>query len=104
MLRMTYYTELLFALQEKYNFNDDFKYKIQFFVNMHINPLRYNAFNEIKNEICKKIKITKKEFDLFINENFKFPESIKYVQIGNPELILIVSEEEFISLEMNIDT
>ena len=51
---------LLFALQEKYNFNDDFKYKIQFFVNMHINPLRYNAFNEIKNEICKKIKITKK--------------------------------------------
>ena len=52
----------------------------------------------------RKLKLQKKEFDLFINENFKFPESIKYVQIGNPELILIVAEEEFISLEMNIDT
>ena len=96
MNRQSYYTELINALQREYNFSKELKSELLFFVNTILNPLQDNFNEKILKEIGTKIDITNEKINLFIANKFKFPECLKYIQIGNPELITIATEENMI--------
>lgn len=96
MTRQMYYTELIFKLRNKYNFKDELVNELGLFVNLHINPLQANFNKKIIEQISLKIGISNEIMNKFIKEDFKFPESLKYIQMGNPELITIATEENMI--------
>jgi len=96
MNRQSYYTELINKLQNKYDFKQELKNDLNLLVNMAINPLNEKFNEKILNEISIKINISKETMDEFITEEFKFPECLKYIQIGNPELITIGTEENML--------
>jgi len=96
MNRQSYYTELINKLQNNYKFNNTIKQELNFFVNMMINPLNAEFHKKILENITKTIKISNNDIENFITNKFKFPECLKYIQIGNPELITIATEENMI--------
>ena len=101
MNRQSYYTELINKLQNKYGFKNELKKELNLYVNMIINPL-HEKFNEkILKEISIKTNISNKDLNKFITEEFRFPECLKYIQIGNPELITIGTEENMIKVFKN---
>jgi len=101
MTRQMYYTELIFKLQNKYGFRGELSKELILFVNTHINPLQSKFNEKILNEISIKINISNEDMEKFITEEFKFPECLKYIQMGNPELITIGTEENIIEVFKN---
>ena len=92
MTRQAYYTELLYKL-EKLNFiTREQIYELAFAVNMILNPLKLDFHNKILNEISMKSKISIDDIKIFIENNHKFAECLKYIQIGNPENIIIIPD------------
>jgi len=59
---------------------------------MTINSLQLDFHNKILNEICSKSNLTKEQLLDFIEKNHKFAECLKYIQLGNPENIVIMPE------------
>ena len=59
---------------------------------MNINPLQLDFHNKILDEICIKSSLTKNQLNDFIEKNHKFAECLKYIQLGNPENIVIMPE------------
>ena len=45
----------------------------------------------INNLICDEFSINESQLMLFIESNFMLPECLKYLQIGNPDLVVIAS-------------
>ena len=90
MTRQVYYTELLYKLEDFSIITKKQKYELNFAVNMFLNPLKLDFNNRVLNEISKKSKKSIEEIKIFIETNHKFAECLKYIQIGNPENIIII--------------
>lgn len=90
MTKQSYYTELIYKLQDCKIISGQQNKELNFFVNMTINPLQLDFHNKILNEICSKSNMTKEQLHDFIENNHKFAECLKYVQLGNPENIIIL--------------
>lgn len=92
MTKQSYYTELIYKLQDCKIINGQQNQELNFFVNMNINPLQLDFHNKILDEICIKSNLTKNQLNDFIEKNHKFAECLKYIQLGNPENIVIMPE------------
>ena len=92
MTKQSYYTELIYKLQDCKIINGKQNQELNFFVNMNINPLQLDFHNKILDEICIKSSLTKNQLNDFIEKNHKFAECLKYIQLGNPENIVIMPE------------
>ncbi|WP_456488972.1 hypothetical protein [Caminibacter pacificus] len=90
MTRQMYYTELLDKLEKAKIVTNKQKYELLYIINMNLNPLQLNFHNKIINEISKKTNKSIEEIKTFIKINHKFAECLKYIQIGNPENIIII--------------
>lgn len=93
MTRQSYYTELLYKLAKAQLIIEEQKCQLLFFVNININPLQLDFHNKILDEISNKSNLTKKQLHNFIENNHNFAECLKYVQLGNPENIVIMPEK-----------
>ncbi|EPP4298054.1 hypothetical protein ACUP6R_003876 [Vibrio navarrensis] len=91
--RKQYYNELLTFLYKKYSFDSNLINELNFFIGLNLDPLRKNWHDTIVNEISKKTGILKNNILSSINQEFVLPECLKYIQIGNPESVIIVSDE-----------
>jgi hypothetical protein len=103
MTRQVYYTELLYKLEDFSIITKKQKYELNFAVNMFLNPLKLDFNNRILNEISKKSKKSIEEIKIFIETNHKFAECLKYIQIGNPENIIIIPNNSKL-VQQNIGT
>ena len=90
MTRQFYYSELLYKLEKSNFITKQQIYELNFAVNMYLNSIKLDFHNKILNEISIKSKKTVADIKLFIENNHKFSESLKYIQIGNPENIIII--------------
>jgi|GEM_PF-3186458 len=96
MLRRSYYTELAYLLREKQSTNvcpDNEFIDMNFRIGILLDPLHDNWHEKIMHIITETFQIDIKDLEKFINDNFMMPECLKYIQIGNPDLILIESGE-----------
>ena len=103
MTRQAYYTELLSKLEEFNIITKEQKYELNFAVNMFLNPLKLDFNNKILNEISIKSNKSIEEIKTFIEANHKFAECLKYIQIGNPENIIIIPDNSKL-VQQNIGT
>jgi len=93
MTRQSYYTELLYKLEKDNFITKQQIYELNFAVNMFLNPIKLDFHNKILNEISKKSNKSIEEIKTFTNDNHKFTECLKYIQIGNPENIIIIPDD-----------
>lgn len=96
MLRRSYYTELAYLLRKKKAtkvFSDDEFTDMNFKISILLDPLHDDWHEKIMGIITDTFQIDIKDLEKFINDNFMMPECLKYIQIGNPDLILIESGE-----------
>lgn len=92
MTKQSYYTELIYKLQDFGYINSKQNQELNFFITMTINPLKLDFHNKILDEICKKSNLTREQLSDFIENNHKLAECLKYIQLGNPENIIIMPE------------
>jgi hypothetical protein len=90
MTKQSYYTELIYKLQDCKIISEKQNQEVNFFVNMTLNPLQLDFHNKILDEISNKSNLTKKQLHDFIENNHNFAECLKYIQLGNPENIIIM--------------
>jgi hypothetical protein len=57
---------------------------------MILNPLQIDFHNIILNKISIKSDKSIQEIKIFIEEHHKMVECLKYIQIGNPENIIVM--------------
>lgn len=93
MIRKTFYYELLSFLQNKYGLTKEDKLNLNFYAGLQLDPLGSNWHENILTEISNKINISKLDLLEIIEKEFMFPECLKYIQMGNPESIIIVSDK-----------
>lgn len=96
MLRRTYYYELLNALQKEKNFTTEKKYDLLFQIGLHLDPLHKNWHTKIQEILLNQLSMTAYDLKKFISDNFQFPQCLRYIQIGNPELVRIVCDENLV--------
>lgn len=90
MTRQFYYSELLYKLEKSNFITKQQIYELNFAVNIILNNFKLDFHNMILKEISMKSYKTVDAIKLFIENNHKFSESLKYIQIGNPENIIII--------------
>ena len=96
MTRQFYYSELLYKLKESSFITKQQIYELNFAVNMILNTFQLDSHNMILSEISMKSNKTVDDIKLFIENNHKFSESLKYIQIGNPENIIIIPDNSIL--------
>ncbi len=93
MLRRSYYSELIHLMRDSKQFkgtNVDI-YELLFKIGCKLDPLHPEWDSIINNLICDEFSINESQLMLFIESNFMLPECLKYLQIGNPDLVVIAS-------------
>ena len=93
MLRLSYYNELLNFLNKKNSFTPKTKQELTFLIDCYLDPLKDNWHNKIIKAVSDKLNISVEFLQECIKKEFIFSEVMKYIQMGNPESIIIVSEE-----------
>ena len=93
MIRQSYYTELLFKLRDKKLIKNEQIEELNFFINININPLALDFHNIIYKEVRSKANLTLNELNKFIEDNHKMAECLKYIQMGNPENLIIIPDD-----------
>jgi hypothetical protein len=71
------------------------KYKLELEISHLLDPLTDNWSDEINKCICNYVPISNDNLNEIIKNEFNLPECLKYIQMGNPEQIIIASENEF---------
>ena len=92
MIRQTFYSELLFMLEKKSLISTDETKHLLFHVNITLNPLSSSWHEKILEEIGKKTGKSRDDLKAFLDKEFMMPECLKYVQLGNPESIIIAAD------------
>ncbi|WP_201764684.1 hypothetical protein ACK8HJ_19025 [Vreelandella titanicae] len=94
MIRRTFYTELIDFLIEKGVIESDKKYNLIPRCGMMIDPVSENFHSEIVSLISNETNISPEEVQRIIDEELVLPECLKYLQLGNPERVVIRSPHE----------
>lgn len=105
MLRMSYVFELIVLLTEKgeCNFTSELFKKIMLKGNMLINTFDPEWHEKLLNYVSKRIGWDDEKMRKFINDWGKNLECIKYIQLGNPEMILIFDDTFYDSWDDRIN-
>lgn len=93
MIRRTFYSELLAMLEKKSLIKKEEKKHLLFHVGLLIDPLHSDWHEKILTEISKKVGISCTDLKVIMEKEFMMPECLKYIQLGNPELIIIAAKE-----------
>ncbi len=93
--RMSYVTESMHLLIKEggLNLNKDAQLRISYQSNYLINSEHPNWYENILELIAEESHKTVDEIKELISKYAQFPESMKYIQMGNPEQILIIKKE-----------
>mgnify|MGYP000146651438 CR=1 FL=1 len=94
MIRRTFYTELIDFLVEKGKVKSDEKYNLISRCGIIVDPVRENFHSEIISLISNEINVSAEEVERIIDEELVLPECLKYLQLGNPERVVIRSPHE----------
>lgn len=102
MLRRAYFTELLSLLknENKSSITHEEFGKLTLTVFCLLDPLHVDWYEKIMSLICNAFKLNKTELKEFIKQKFMLPECLKYIQMGNPDLIILTSGKD-LPLEKN---
>ncbi|MEQ5777963.1 hypothetical protein J4E05_20745 [Thalassospira sp. NFXS8] len=92
MIRRTYYSELTDLLEKKNKISNQEKHALNFSIYNYLDPLSENWPDLILKEISMKTKISKNDLSIFIKKEFRLPDCLKYMQMGNPDQIIIIPE------------
>lgn len=97
LLRMSYITELFHLLNSKgkYNLSADAYYRISFQANNLINGGVSDWYERTLELLGDEVHRPVEEIRALCSQWVQIPECLKYVQLGNPELILITHEDFF---------
>lgn len=92
MVRRSYYSEQFQFMAKKYNMSAQTKSELNFFAGTHVDPLHEDWHEEIMKFTSQKIGVSRERIDQLIRDSFAFPDCLKYIQMGNPESIILVAE------------
>lgn len=92
MVRRSYYSELFELLAKKYGLSANTKRELNYFAGTRVDPLSENWHEDILQYTSKKTGLAMSTIEEFIVDYFALPECLKYIQIGNPESIILVAE------------
>ncbi|HCG8185229.1 TPA: CHAT domain-containing protein [Vibrio parahaemolyticus] len=92
MIRKTYYSELLSLLKKNHGLSKENEINLNFYAGCHLDPLHDEWHQIIMDEISNKTKFSREELNQIIENELMLPECLKYIQMGNPESIIIVAE------------
>jgi len=95
LLRMNYMTETMRLLEENtsMSFDKHSHFRIGNEINMYINSNNPKWYERLIEMISEECSMTLSEVKDKISRYALFPESMKYVQLGNPEQILITNKD-----------
>ncbi|MEQ3530785.1 CHAT domain-containing protein [Pseudoalteromonas sp. XMcav11-Q] len=93
MIRRTFYSELLALLEKKSLIKNEDKMHLLFHVGLYLDPLDSDWHEKILTEISAKVGFSCVDLKNLIEKEFMMPECLKYIQLGNPESIIIATEE-----------
>lgn len=93
MIRKTYYSELLSLLHKNHGLSKENKSQLNFYAGLILDPLHAEWHQIIMDEISKKTKFSREELNKIIENELMIPECLKYIQMGNPESIIIAAEQ-----------
>jgi hypothetical protein len=100
MLRMTYATELITIINNRAKLqltSGDFDY-LQFKANIWINNRRADWLQKLIAEIADKNRLSASEVKTIAHRWASMTDSLKYIQIGSPESIVITKDVDQASL------
>lgn len=95
--RMTYITELRYSLSEtcKLSLSKESYLRIGFLGNCFINAGDRYWYEKTLKVIAGETKLSIDNLKEFVKNYFQIPEVLKYIQLGNPELIFIVRDDYY---------
>lgn len=97
MIRRSYYTELFRLLKDKLKLNEELVSQLNFYAGTHLDPLHENWHKEIMRYTSIKTGVSLDIIDQLINSSFALPECLKYIQMGNPESIVLVADKDLLA-------
>jgi hypothetical protein len=92
MIRRSFYSELFELMAKKFKLTPDVKRALNYFSGTRLDPLHENWHEDIMQYTCTETGIDIEVIEQFIKDSFALPECLKYIQMGNPESIILVSE------------
>jgi len=92
MVRRSYYSELFELLANKFVLSPNTKRDLNYFAGTRVDPLSENWHEDILQYTSTKTGLAIATIEQFIVDYFALPECLKYIQIGNPESIILVAE------------
>lgn len=91
--RMVYLTDLIDWVLKRYKiYHPQFKSDLMLEANMLINPLSYQWYEKFIDYLSDQICVAKYEIESEICHNFVYSEVLSYVQLGNPDALLIIDD------------
>lgn len=100
MIRRTFYSEFLNYLQKNSLLSATDKSNLMLEIGFYLDPLNSDWHEKIISTISSKIEIEVTKVKQLLEEDFMLPECLKYIQMGNPESIIVASKSH-IPLESN---
>lgn len=100
MTRRVFYTEFILFLKARYRLNQELINQLNFDTMTFLDPLRADWHDHIIDNISASVGVDSAQLKALIGNEFIFPESLKYLQIGNPESILVVAKNHIPVVEM----
>ena len=105
MLRMTYVTEVLSALRKHagaaYEHLDTSEIQLQ--ANVAINQRQANWYKVVLNAVAKSTGQSVEAVKKHVEQWSSMTDSMKYVQLGHPESVVIVEEDAVTAFEEEAD-
>lgn len=91
MIRRTYYSELLSLVSKKNKLSDEKVKKLNISINLKLDPLSEDFHKDILETISRELSIEVATIKAMIDTEVGLLECLKYIQIGNPDQVIIVS-------------
>lgn len=92
MIRRTFYSELFELMAKKFALTLDVKSALNYFAGGRVDPLHENWHEDIMQYTSIETGIDIDVIEQLMKDCFALPECLKYIQMGNPESIILVSE------------
>lgn len=92
MIRRTFYSELFELMAKKFALTLDVKSALNYFAGARVDPLHENWHEDIMQYASIETGIDIDVIEQLMKDSFALPECLKYIQMGNPESIILVSE------------
>lgn len=92
MVRRSFYTELFDSMAKEFGITAHVKSKLNYYAGTKVDPLHEHWHEEIMQYVSETIGVDADVIHDFMKSSFAFPECLKYIQMGNPESIIIAAE------------